>query len=189
MRINVYRVCQFLLFSALILTLNVGCERPYTQGKYAFFWEMYDTIPYDAFDENPVTPDGKTLMKPVKGTIPRGYMPYHYKKTPQDAARAGRELKSPIKKTRANLKRGKRVYETFCLVCHGPTGAGDGPIIPKFPAPQPFSSPYMKSHPAGRIYHVVTVGSFLMGSYASQISSEDRWKLVQYVQQLQRGGK
>jgi len=123
-KLNVYRVCQFLLFSALILMLNVGCERPYTQGKYAFFWEMYDTIPYDSFDDNPVTPDGKTLMKPVPGTIPRGYMPYHYKKTPQDAERAGRELKSPIKKTRANLKRGKAVYGTFCLVCHGSTGQG-----------------------------------------------------------------
>ena len=52
-----------------------GCERPVGKdGKYAFFFDMNDTIPYDAFDPNPVTQDGLTLRQPVKGTIARGQL-------------------------------------------------------------------------------------------------------------------
>ena len=176
---------KLLFLSFLILIL--GCERKVEKGKYQFFYELHDSIPYDAFDENPVTQDGKTLREPVPGTIARGYMPYPYQKTPQDAERAGRELKSPLPKTPENVARGKKLYETFCIVCHGPTGQGNGSVIPKFPAPQPFTNDYMRSHSEGRIYHVITKGSFIMGSYASQISPEDRWRVVQYIQKLQKG--
>ena len=172
----------------LVLSLFLlGCEQKVEKGKYRFFYELYDSIPYDSFDENPVTSDGKTLREPVVGTVARGMKPYPYQKTPENAERAGRELKSPLPKTAENLSQGKELYNTFCIVCHGPTGKGDGPVIPRFPAPQAFDSDYMKHLSEGRIYHVITVGSYIMGSYASQVSPEDRWRIIQYVRTLQNG--
>lgn len=177
----------FVLVSLLLGTLS--CERRVEKGKYQFFFEMYDSIPYDAFDDNLFMADGKTLREPPKGTIPRGYKPYHYEKIPADAESAGRELKNPFLRTAEHLARGEELYKTFCMVCHGPTGGGDGPVAGKFPPPQAFQTDYMKNLSEGRIYHTITHGSYLMGSYASQILPEDRWKLVHYVRTLQREEK
>jgi len=38
----------------------------------------------------------------------------------------------------------------------------------------------------GKIYHTITYGYNAMGSHASQISPEDRWKVVMYVHELQK---
>ncbi len=170
-------------FFIVVFLIAAGCSQqdPKKPG-YEFLSDMAHSIPYDAFAPNPNTADHKTLQLPPEGSIPReGFLPYHY----EDAEKAGLELKSPFPKTAENLARGKQMYETFCLVCHGVEGKGDGPVIPKFPAPPSYKTNPVKDYPEGRLFHVVTRGVGLMSSYASQISVEDRWKLVQYVQTLQ----
>ncbi len=176
-------------YAVLSVSLVVtACQDDPRKPGYEFLPDMAHSIPYDSFAANPVTPDGKTLQGPPAGTIPRGFTPYHYEKTPEEAERAGRELVSPIAKTEEVLARGKKVYETFCAVCHGPEGRGDGPVIPKFPNPPSFEADYFKTYPEGKLYHVITKGSVIMPSYATQISPEDRWKLVLYVRTLQQAG-
>ncbi len=41
----------------------------------------------------------------------------------------------------------------------------------------------------GRIFHVITYGFNVMGSYASQLDIEQRWKVVGYIKNMQNGGK
>ncbi len=134
---------------------------------------------------NPVLPHGMTQQMPVPGTIPRGFQPFHYGPGPEEAARAGRELKNPFQPTEKNLARGRQVYTHFCLVCHGPTGAGDGPIIPKYPNPPSFHTDTSKALPDGTMFHIITMGRKNMPSYAAQVSPEDRWKVILYIRQLQ----
>jgi hypothetical protein len=43
----------------------------------------------------------------------------------------------------------------------------------------------MKDLTDGKIYHTITYGVNAMGSYASQVAPEDRWKIVMYVHHLQ----
>ena len=57
--------------------------------------DMVYSLAYDSFAPNPNTRDGLTLQRPVKGTIPRGYLPLHCAATEADAVRAGRELVNP----------------------------------------------------------------------------------------------
>ena len=38
----------------------------------------------------------------------------------------------------------------------------------------------------GMIYHIITNGQNVMPSYASQITREERWAIVNYVRVLQR---
>lgn len=163
----------------------MACERNPKKTGYELLPDMAHSMPYDAFAPNPVTRDGKTLQLPPPGSIPRGFLPYHYGNTPEEAERAGREVTDPIPVTPASLARGKKVYETFCSVCHGDQGKGDGPLIPKFPNPPSYTSKKVQDYPEGRLFHIITRGSGMMASYASQISPEDRWKVVQYVQTLQ----
>jgi mono/diheme cytochrome c family protein len=75
---------------------------------------------------------------------------------------------------------------TYCVVCHGPKGDGQGYIVPKFPMPPSLYSPKVTNWPDGRIYHVITHGQNLMPSYASQILPEDRWAVIHYVRALER---
>ena len=62
-------------------------------------------------------------------------MPLDYQATPADAVRAGHELRSPIAATDETRQEGRRLFETFCAVCHGVNGDGDGPLVPKIPNP------------------------------------------------------
>ncbi len=176
---------------SLILFLcffSFACSKNPKLPGYEFMPDMVQAVPYEAFSQNPNTPDHKTLQLPAEGSIPRGFKPYHYGNTPEEAERAGRELVNPVEASEKNLARGKKVYETYCMVCHGDQGKGDGPLIPKFPNPPSFKTQPVKDYSSGRLYHAVTKGFGLMASYASQIPAEDRWKLVQYVQTLQKSG-
>ena len=124
-----------------------------------------------------------SMMMPVKGTVPRGFEPYPF---PKDEERAGRELKNPVPRSKTILARGQVLFNTYCIVCHGPNGEGDGTIVPKFPRPPSLQSDKVRSFADGRIYHLITVGRNLMPSYASQIAPGDRWAIIHYVRVLQR---
>jgi mono/diheme cytochrome c family protein len=159
-----------------------------SQRGFEYMPDMAHSLPYDAFAPNPVTRDGKTLQAPVPGTVPRGFEPFRYAATPEDAQRAGRELRNPIPLTAATLAQGRALYGNFCFVCHGEHGKGDGPLIPRIPNPPAYSSPRVRAMAAGQIFHVITRGSGRMPSYAVQIRPEQRWLIVHYVMSLRAEG-
>lgn len=177
---------------ALLLILgtavaSVSCSNGHQKPNFEYMPDMAHTAAYKSFSPNPVTHDGLTLQRPVKGTIAREFQPFHYGATPEEAERAGRELKSPLQPTAQVLADGRVLYGTFCQVCHGPRGKGDGPIVGKIPNPPSYTSPRVASMQPGQLFHVVTMGSGKMPSYATQITAEERWKIVAYVQTLQSG--
>ena len=47
-----------------------------------------------------------------------------------------------------------------------------------------YSSEKLPNITEGSIYHVIMYGKNIMGSHASQLSHDERWKIVQYVLQL-----
>jgi mono/diheme cytochrome c family protein len=124
-----------------------------------------------------------SMRMPVAGTVSRDFAPYPYKDNPEKAAK---ELKNPVRPTAAILTRGQHVYNTYCIVCHGPGGEGDGSVVPKFPRPPSLQSDKIRTLADGGIYHVITVGQNLMPSYASQIAPGDRWAVIHFVRTLQR---
>src|SRR5262245_14290868 len=99
--------------------------------------DMADTLAYKSFAPNAATRDGKTLQAPVAGSIPRDHHSFPYGATPDEASRAGRELHNPVPASADALARGRELYETFCLVCHGRSGLGDGPLVPKIQIGRP----------------------------------------------------
>jgi mono/diheme cytochrome c family protein len=151
--------------------------------------DMAYSVPYDAFARNPVTRDGKTLQSPPRGTVPRDGHPFRYAATSEDAERAGRELHNPIAPSAEALARGQALFETFCLVCHGAQGRGDGPLVPKIPNPPAYTSTRVRAMAPGQIFHVISRGSGRMPSYAAQIPYEQRWFIVLYVGALRDRGE
>jgi mono/diheme cytochrome c family protein len=138
---------------------------------FEYMGDMVQSLPYDSFSPNLATRDGKTLQAPAPGTVPRGFEPFRYGGTPEEAMRAGRELRNPVPLSADALARGRERYETFCLVCHGERGQGDGPLVPRIPNPPAYTSGRVREMNAGHIYHVISRGAGRMPSYATQIPS------------------
>ena len=164
-----------------------GCGASGQDRAVEYMPDMARDPAYKAYAPNPVTRNGLTLQLPVTGTIPRGYQPFHYGTGEEEAERAGRELRNPYGPTPDTLQEGRALYQTYCLVCHGASGQGDGPIAGKIPTPPSYTSDRVLGFPPGRIFHVITMGSGKMPSYSSQLSASERWKVVTYVRaSLQR---
>jgi mono/diheme cytochrome c family protein len=147
--------------------------------------QMHYSPAYLSQTTNPVLPKGMTSQPAVANTIPRGFQSFHYGSEPAEAERAGRELKNPVQPTAENLTRGQYVYANYCAVCHGAGGAGDGPIVPKYPNPPAYQTEKSKVLPDGNMFHVITLGRNNMPSHAGQVSAEDRWKVILYIRKLQ----
>lgn len=178
-------------WSAVILLPAVVCGAVYLLGRDAAMrnreWPtqmQYSPAPLSQ-TSNAVLPDGMTQQPPVEGTIARGFMPFRYGPGTDEAARAGRELKNPMSPTSEILARGQKVYLNQCAVCHGQTGAGDGPIIPKYPNPPSYRTETSKNLPDGTIFHVITLGRNDMPPHAAQVSEADRWRVILYIRKLQ----
>jgi mono/diheme cytochrome c family protein len=164
-----------------------GCGATSEQRAYEYMPDMARGPAYKAFAPNSVTRDGLTLQQPVAGTIARGYRPFHYGPGEPEAIRAGQELANPYHPTAQTLEEGKALYQTYCMVCHGERGHGDGPIAGKIPPPPSYVSDRLMQFPPGRIFHVITMGSGKMPSYTAQLSVDERWKIVTYVHSSLQG--
>jgi mono/diheme cytochrome c family protein len=100
-------------------------------------------------------------------------------------------LKNPYKNTADVLKRGESVYNIYCAVCHGKKGLGDGSIVV---LPDGTDGPYSAIPPAfetrlatlsdGEIFYSISYGKNMMGGYFTQVSVNDRWKLVSYIKEI-----
>jgi mono/diheme cytochrome c family protein len=152
-----------------------------------FEWptQMQYSPAYHSQTANPVLPNGMTAQAAVAGTQPRGWQPFHFGPEPAEAERAGRELNNPFTASPENLARGQYVYANYCQVCHGATGAGDGPLIPKYPNPPAYQAANSKALPDGNLFHVITLGRNNMPPHAAQVASDDRWKVILYIRKLQ----
>ena len=124
---------------------------------------------------------------PVEGTVPRGFERYEWSsQDPELTVKVGSLNLNPLPVNAKTLARGKQMFNTYCIVCHGPAGEGDGTIVPRFPRPPSLQSDKVRGYKDGSIFHVITMGQNLMPSYASQIQPQDRWAIIHYVRALQR---
>lgn len=137
------------------------------------------------YNSNPYNPHNMTMRKPVANTVKRSnYLPY---RIPKDSLELAASLmKNPLDSTSEVLASGRALYNHYCVHCHGQTGQGDGKVGVVFKGVTAYNSRAVKDKPEGHIFHVITHGKGRMLAHGSQVSVEDRWKIVRYVQTLQR---
>ena len=175
-----------------------SCGADGNHPGYEYMPNMYRSGSYETYSDNPIFSNGITSQHPVEGTISRGFIPFDYDKSLEDYLRAGRDLKSPLVFDDYILTEGKELYEIFCKHCHGVKGDGKGSIShPVYGAVPSYSDTLtprrsgatMSELSEGHIFHAITYGLNAMGPHSSQITQEERWKIVHYVQELQKGSK
>jgi mono/diheme cytochrome c family protein len=135
---------------------------------------------------------------PVPGTIKRGEMfPFAVAKDKAgDTSNyvASKQVADPLTKLEGKqLVEAERLYLVNCGICHGKALNGDGPLVKR---PDGSAGPYPAQPanlvggvylhmPAGQMFYSVTYGKGQMGSYASQLSTVQRWMVVQYIKTKQ----
>jgi mono/diheme cytochrome c family protein len=131
---------------------------------------------------------------PVPGTIKRGeLLPFLIAKDSATADtsnyHASREVKNPL--TSMDTVEAERLFLVNCAICHGPKLDGNGPLykggdgpFPAKPADFLGGAQYL-SMPEGQMFYSVTYGKNKMGSYASQLNTEQRWMVIAYIKSKQ----
>jgi mono/diheme cytochrome c family protein len=97
-------------------------------------------------------------------------------------------LTNPVAAGPASIAGGRALYEANCLACHGPTGAGDGPLgLALNPRPADLRAHAVPGvHPDGQLYLWISDGlaGSSMPAFANTLSDEERWHLVNYLRSL-----
>lgn len=130
--------------------------------------------------------DQRSERPPVEGTVARGQLredTYFY--TGKIGNNPGNYM--PFAVTKEVLDRGRERYNIYCAPCHSRVGDGNGFVPSRGFARKPpsYHIERLQKAPLGYFYDVITNGFGIMSDYASQVSPEDRWKIVAYIRALQ----
>ncbi|MCX2742583.1 cytochrome c [Mangrovivirga sp. M17] len=203
---------QKYFYALVAISVLASCSADGDNPGVEYAPQMYHTTPYEPlsqitnveagewassdedtlgefYNSNPYNPHNMTMREPAENTVRytgTAPMPYNIPKDSFDLA--ARTLTNPVDSTDAVITQGRALYDRFCLHCHGPEGKGGetGTVGKVFAGITSYSSIGVKDKPAGHIFHVITHGKGRMGAHGSQLSQEERWKIVRYVQILQK---
>ena len=172
---------------SLLFILSLGAVSCMDESRpnYQYMPNMYEEVSYEPYGAYDVFENEQEAKLPAEGTISRGWMPYDYENTAEGYETAKAELQNPLPYTEDNLAEGKELYTIYCAVCHGDTGDGKGILVEreKFLG-VPSYDDIGRAITEGSVYHVMYYGRNAMGSYASQTTTEERWKIDHYVMAL-----
>ena len=196
----------FLVFTLSLMLLSCSADKDNPGVEYAP--NMYHSTPYEPlsqvtdkeigswldsnpddnhgefYNSNPYNPYGMTMRDPVPNTVKRSsYLPY---RIPKDSLELAALIKNPLATTEEVLKEGKVLYTRYCVHCHGEKGMGDGLVGIAYKGVTAYNSRAVKNRSEGEIFHAITHGKGRMWAHGSQVSIENRWKIVKYVQTLQK---
>ena len=169
-------------FAALLCAAAFGCNPDDVVHRVGWFATMRH--------QRSIKPYARPIA-PVPGTVPvSGADPLMNLQTAD-------RLANPRTRTSESINHGRFLYETYCLVCHGQAGRGDGPISSAAGGPffgvRSLVNDTIARRTDGYIYAVIVSGQVmgrgLMPVYGDKVRGVDRWDLVNYVRTLQAGAK
>jgi len=183
--------------TAMVLLL-AACGGPRRNPGRAYMPDMAYSRAYETYASTEKLhaeyPNVNYTATPVPGTIARGDMLFTYPYANDSAGYANSaSVKNPLNTADIDMKEAERKYLINCGVCHGAKLDGNGPLwndgngaFPNKPANLATDQKYI-AMTEGTMYHSVTYGKNSMGSYASQLSSKQRWEVIAYIKMKQGG--
>lgn len=178
------------LASALVL---IGCSDVRRDPGTVYMPDMNYSRAYETYaSTEALTQAGVNYTAtPVSGTIARGELAaYPYKNDSAGYAMSA-NVKNPLAVAEVDLKEAERLYLVNCGICHGKKLDGNGPLWNDGNGPYP-SKPIAlvgdakyEAMAAGTMFHSLTYGKNAMGSYASQLSTKQRWMVITYIKNKQ----
>ena len=194
-----------LLVTLLFIFLISSCNYAGKTSGLHYLLDMYDSIAVEdqeedythdvplreseaagwknAMDKTPAWGGRASASRiPPEGSVPRNYSPYPYDVSDFAGAAA---MRNPLVANREHYAQGQKLYNSFCAVCHGYTGLGDGMVTPRLSAVPSLMSKNMRDWSDGEFFHIITLGRARMLPYAAQVLPKERWAIIHYIRLLQ----
>lgn len=165
---------------------------------YSRAYETYAALDSSKFTGDTSERGGKIYYDrtPVAGTVAREDMPAFAITIDKigDTINyvASKSIPNPLPALSAvDYLEAARLYLVNCGICHGEKLDGNGPLFnggngPYGAAPKNLiADPIVSKMPDGQMFYSVTYGKNAMGSYASQLSTKQRWMIIHYIKEKQ----
>lgn len=150
-----------------------------TVARISWFTTMQNQVVVRPFERGALADSAQRM--PAPGTVP-----ITGEEDSLDLATDLKQIRNPVAPTAASLQRGQILYDTYCIVCHGPAGHSDGTVVPKFVPPPDITQLPTQQRSDGYIYAMIKQGRGIMPKYGDKIrNTTDRWDVVNYVRKLQ----
>jgi mono/diheme cytochrome c family protein len=190
---------KFLIISGCIVMMVAifSCNRVRRNTGHAYMPDMVYSVAhetYGASEERLAKSGAHYNGRPVEGTIARGEMfPYTLKNDSAGYIQSASVINPLPQLDARKYLEAARLYLINCAICHGDKLDGNGPLFkggdgPYTAAPKNFMDGDMKKMAEGTMFHSVTYGKGQMGSYASQLNTEQRWMIIHYIKEKQAAG-
>jgi mono/diheme cytochrome c family protein len=164
---------------------------------YSRAYETYAGLDTSRFTNDPTKAGGRKIFYnnlPVEGTVARGELPAFPfvmdKGTDTTNYVASKQYVNPLPAlTAQEYLEAARLYLINCGICHGEKLDGNGPLYnggdgPYAAAPKNLiADPVVSKMPDGQMFYSITYGKNAMGSYASQLTTKQRWMIVHYIKE------
>lgn len=160
---------------------------------YSRAYESYARRDSATFTTNALNKGEKIFYNntPPSGTVKRGEEFYRTTLTDTTGTYSvSYAIKNPydtITMDKVQMAEAGRLFNVNCGICHGAKGGGNGPIAAAghVGGVANLTGDAYISMSDGTMYHSITYGKGVMGSYASQITKAQRWMIIKYIRTLQ----
>ena len=186
-----------ILVIAIIVTAS-SCNNKRKPGKiympdmaYSRAYESYAVHDSTKFTWDASKKGGSMIYydsKPVGGTIKRGELFPYPLSGDTNNYKISNTVKNPFDSLgKADLAEAGRLFNINCAICHGEKGTGNGPLgtSGKIGGIANLTLPAYTSMADGTMFFSIAYGKNNMGSYASQLSRQQRWMIIKYIRTLQ----
>jgi mono/diheme cytochrome c family protein len=167
-----------------LVTLMAGCDSNREPGK-TYMPDMAYSRAYEAYTANDLSKQNINYVPyPVDGTIKRGDLFPYPLANDSNGYKLSASIKDPLPPLdTVQMKEAERLFNINCAICHGAKMDAQGPLATggKVPAVANLTLSQYIAMPVGTMFHSITYGKGNMGSYASQLTREQRWMVIQYV--------
>jgi len=105
-----------------------------------------------------------------------------YSQSTWKAPKRADEISNPLKNDVVATKKGKKMFNQLCVICHGTKGKGDGVAgVALNPKPASFITKAFSVQTDGALFWKITEGNTPMASYKDLLSETERWQLINYL--------
>lgn len=178
------------------IVLMQSCSDVKRKPNRVYMPDMAYSVAVETYSDHSKLADSGIFYnaRPVAGTIKRGDdVHYELLKDTAGSYNTSSALKNPLGTLdKDQMTEAERLFLVNCGVCHGQKLDGNGPLYKDGNGPYSAKPANLSGSDAkyvamseGTMFHSITYGKNMMGSYASQVTPKQRWMIISYIKSKQ----